>query len=62
MMYPVFLQGVDSIKELLQLLKNSYFFNSLEINYEKSEVCGIGSKKGAVRAFSSVLLIWQQNP
>ena len=45
---------VDSIKELLQLLKSSYFFNSLKINYEKSEVCGIGSKKGAVRAFSNL--------
>ena len=37
-----FLQDVNSIKELLQLLKNSYFFNSLKINCEKSEVCGIG--------------------
>ena len=49
-----FLQDVDSIKELLQLLKNSYFFNSLKINYEKSEVCGIGSKKGAAGAFSNL--------
>ena len=54
MMYPVlfFLQDLDSIKELLQWLEKSYVFNSLKINYEKSEVCGIGSKKGAVRAFS----------
>ena len=45
---------VDSTKDLLQLLKSSYFFNSLKINYEKSDVCGIGSKKGAVGAFSNL--------
>ena len=53
-MYPVFLQDVYSIKELLQLLKESYFFKSLKINNEKSEICGIGTKKGAVRAFSNL--------
>ena len=47
-----FLHDVDSIKDLLQLLKNSYFFSSLKINYEKSEVCCTGSKEGAVGAFS----------
>ena len=48
------LHDVDSIKDLLQLLKSSYFFNSLKINYAKSDVCGIGSKKGAVGAFSNL--------
>ena len=52
-----FLEDIDSIKELLQLLKSSYFFNSLKINCEKSELCGIGSKKGGIRAFSNLCYV-----
>ena len=29
-------------------------FTSLKVNYDKSEICGIGSKKGAIRAFSQL--------
>ena len=48
-----FLQDLDSVKELLHLLEYSQQYTSLKINYEKSEICGIGSKKGAIRAFSN---------
>ena len=49
-----FLQDVDSVKELLHLLEYSQQYTSLKINYEKSEICGIGSKKGAIWAFSNL--------
>ena len=49
-----FLQDLKSIKELLWLLKHSEQFTSLKVNYEKSEICGIGSKKGVMGAFSNI--------
>ena len=49
-----FLQDLKSIKELLWLLKYSQQFTSLKVNYEKSEICGIGSKKGVMGAFSNI--------
>ena len=49
-----FLQDLDSVKEHLHLLEYSQQYTSLKINYEKSEICGIGSKKGAIRAFSNL--------
>ena len=49
-----FLQNLKSIKELLQLLKYSEQFTSLKVNYEKSEICGVGSKKGVMGAFSNI--------
>ena len=48
---PYFLQDLKSIKELLWLLRYSEEFTSLKINYEKLEICGIGSKKGVMGAF-----------
>ena len=52
-----FLQDLDSAKELLRLLGYSQQFTSLKINFEKSEICGIGSKKGVIRAFSDLRLV-----
>ena len=49
-----FLQDLKSIKELLRLLKYSELFTSLKVNYEKSEIFGIGSKKGVLGAFSNI--------
>ena len=49
-----FLQNLKSIKGLLWLLKYSEQFTSLKVNYEKSEICSIGSKKGVVGAFSNI--------
>ena len=49
-----FLQDLKSIKELLWLLKYSEQFTSLKVNYEKPEICGIGSKKGVMGAFSNI--------
>ena len=48
-----FLQDLDFVKELLHMLEYLQLYTSLKINYEKSEICGIGSKKGAIRAFSN---------
>ena len=47
-----FLQDLNSAKELLKLLGYSQQFTSLRINCEKSKICGIGSKKGVIGAFS----------
>ena len=44
-----FLQDLDSVKELLHLLEYSKQYTSLNINYETSEICGVGSKKGLYR-------------
>ena len=41
-----FLKDIDSVKELLKLLEQSSQFTSLKVNNDKSEICGIGSKKG----------------
>ena len=49
-----FLQDLDSVKELQHLLEYSQQYTSLKINYEKSEICRVGSKKGAIRAFSNL--------
>ena len=49
-----FLRGLTSIEHLLNLLRYSHQFTSLKINHEKSEICGIGSKKGVLRAFSDL--------
>ena len=49
-----FLQDLKSIKEFLWLLKYSEQFTSLKVNYEKSEISGIGSKKGVMGAFSNI--------
>ena len=48
-----FLQDLNSAKELLKLLGYSQQFTSLRINCENSEICGIGSKKGVIGAFSN---------
>ena len=47
-----FLKDINSVKELLKLLEQSSQFTSLKVNYDKSEICGIGSKKGDIGAFS----------
>ena len=47
-----FLRGVTSIEHVLNLLRYSHQFTSLKINHEKSEICGIGSKK---RGFKGIL-------
>ena len=52
-----FLQDLKSIKELLWLLKYSEQFTSLKVNYEKSEICGIGSKKGLFSNITSVDIV-----
>ena len=49
-----FLYNLYSVEQLLKLLQISQEFTSLKINYDKSEICGIGSKKGAIRAFSQL--------
>ena len=49
-----FHQDLKSIKELLWLVKYSEQFTSLKVNYEKSEICGIGYKKGVMGAFSNI--------
>ena len=47
-----------TICTLLNNYSSSYKFPkkfiSLKVNYDKSEICGIGSKKGAIRAFSQL--------
>ena len=47
-----FLYNLHSVEQLLKLLQISQEFTTLQVNYGKSEICGIGSKKGAIRAFS----------
>ena len=49
-----FLYNLHSVEQLLKLLQISQEFTSLKVNYDKSEICGIGSKKGAIRAFSQL--------
>ena len=49
-----FLRDLTPIEHLLSLLRYSHQFTSLKINHEKSEICGIGSKKGVLRAFSDL--------
>ena len=56
-----FLRDTTSIKHLLSLLRYSHQFTSLKINHEKSEICGIGSKKGVLRAFSDLSSIDIEN-
>ena len=56
MMFHIFLK-TDSVKELLKLLEQSSQFTSLKVNYGKSEICGIGSKKGAIGAFSQFRIV-----
>ena len=50
-----FLQDLDSGKELLHLLEYSQQFTSLKINYKKSEICWIGSKRGHTGILKSPL-------
>ena len=45
------------VEELLKLLQISQEVTSLKVNYDKSEICGIGSKKGAIRTFSQLRFI-----
>ena len=52
-----FLKDRDSVKELLKLLEQSSQFTSLKVNYDKSEICGIGSKKGAIGTFSQFKIV-----
>ena len=54
MIFLVFLYNLHSVEQLLKLLQISREFTSLKVNYDKSEICGIGSKKGAIRAFSQL--------
>ena len=54
MMFLVFCTNLHSVEQLLKLLQISQAFTSLKVNYNKSEICGIGSKKGAIRAFSQL--------
>ena len=61
MMLPVFLRDVSSIEYLLSLLRYSHQLTSLKINHEKSEICGIGSKKGILRAFSNLSSVDTEN-
>ena len=50
-----FLRDLTSIEHLLSLLRYSHQFTSRKIKIKKkSEVCGIGSKKGVLRAFSDL--------
>ena len=49
-----FLQDLDFVKELLHMLEYSQQYTCLKINYGKSEICGIGSKKGAIRTFANL--------
>ena len=48
---------MHSVEQLLKLLQISQEFTSLKVNYDKSEICGIGSNKGAIRAFSQLRAI-----
>ena len=50
----LFLYNLHSVEQLLKLLQIPQEFTSLKVNYDKSEICGIGSKKGAIRAFSQL--------
>ena len=52
-----FLKDTDSVKELLKLLEQSSQYTSLKVNYDKSEICGIGSKKGTIWAFSQFRIV-----
>ena len=49
-----FLYNLHSVEQLLKLLQISQEFTSLKVNYDKSEICGVRSKKGAIRAFSQL--------
>ena len=49
-----FLYNFHSVEELLKLLQISQEFTSLKVNYDKSEICGTGSKKGVIREFSQL--------
>ena len=52
-----FLTDINSVKELLKLLEQSSQFTSLEVNYDKSEICVIGSRKVAIGAFSQFRIV-----
>ena len=52
-----FFKDINFVKELLKLLEQSSKFTSLKVNYDKSEICGIGSKKGAIGAFSQFRIV-----
>ena len=49
-----FLYNLHSVEQLLKLLQISQEFTPSKVNYDKSEICDIGSKKGAIREFSQL--------
>ena len=49
-----FLYNLHSVEQLLKLLQISQEFTSFKVNYDKSEICGIGSMKWAIRVFSQL--------
>ena len=57
MFFVFFLYNFHSGEDLLKFLQISQEFTSLKVNHDKSEICGIGSKKGSTRAFSQLRFI-----
>ena len=49
-----FLANLNSLEELLRLLTMFKQFLSLKVNFEKSDLCGIGAMKGVEGAFCGV--------
>ena len=49
-----FLANLNSLEELLRLLAMFKLFSSLKVNFEKSDLCGIGAMKGVEGAFCGV--------
>ena len=49
-----FLQDLHSVKGIVHMLEYSQQYTSSKINYKKSVICGIGSKKWDVWAFSNL--------
>ena len=45
---------MNSLEELLRLLAMFKQFSSLKVNFEKSDLCGIGAMKGVEEAFCGV--------
>ena len=49
-----FLANLNSLEELLRSLAIFKQFSSLKVNFEKSDLCGIGAMKGVGEAFCGV--------
>jgi hypothetical protein len=52
-----FLQDLESVKSLINALKEFYKFSELNPNYEKCEIAGIGASKGTLGTFWGMMTV-----